>query len=166
MFYGRPGCGKTTLAKLINPESTFHVNCTMQNSISDIRHLDRICSSAPVVGEKRLVLFDEADYLSKDAQAALRGFVERHSGANDFIMTANEINRLSEPIQSRFYPVSFDFLLTDEFKIELVSKLKAIAEAEGCRNVDTVLLNIIVRQSFPDIRSMIKRMQYELLYKS
>ena len=90
LFHGRAGCGKTTVAKLINPNNTLYINCTAENSINMVRELERRCSSVTLDGGRRVVLLDEADYLTKDAQAALRGAVESLSVANDFVMTAND----------------------------------------------------------------------------
>ena len=131
LFYGKPGCGKTTVAKLIHPDNTLYINCTAENSIDMVRELPRRCSSLTLDGGRRVVLLDEADYLSKDAQAALRGVVEQLSVNNDFVMTANEPWRLSDPILSRFYPVCFDFEDDRDLKFDMKARLWNIAHEEG-----------------------------------
>ena len=161
LFYGRPGMGKTTIAKLLNPENTLFLNCTLNNSVGMVKDLERACSSVTLNGERRVVILDEADYLTEAAQAGLRGAVEQLSIANDFVMTANEPDRLSDAIKSRFLPIKFDFLLTDDYLDDLVIHLWTIAASEGCGDVDKGHLEVIVRTNFPDIRKMIKKLQFD-----
>ena len=163
MLYGQPGCGKTTTGMLLNPENLYMINCTVENSIHTIRRLGQTCSSLTLNGTKRLVLLDEADYLSDDAQAALRGLVESHAMANDFVMTVNKPNRLSEAIRSRFLPIHFDFIKSNEMIGCFTNRLKEIAVNEGHDNLDISVISGIVKTSFPDFRNMIKRLQFELL---
>lgn len=162
LFHGRAGCGKTTVAKLINPKNTFYINCTAENSINMVRDLERRCSSVTLDGGRRLVLLDEADYLSKDAQAALRGAVERLSMANDFVMTANEPWKLSDPILSRFYPVCFDFEDNIDLKVDMKARLWNIAHEEGYTSITDQQILEIVEYCFPDMRRMLKNLQFQL----
>lgn len=162
LFHGKPGCGKTTLARVLNPDGLYQINCTINNSIADIRHLQRTISAKPIDADRRLVLLDEADYLTPDAQAALRGLVEEFSASNDFVMTANDPSRLSDAIKSRFIPVGFDFVRSDEHTDLLKKHLRYIAEHEGYINVNDTFLGNIVKRRFPDIRLMIKELQLEI----
>ncbi len=162
LFHGRAGCGKTTVAKLINPNNTLYINCTADNSINMVRELERRCSSVTLDGGRRVVLLDEADYLTKDAQAALRGAVESLSVANDFVMTANDPWKLSDPILSRFYPVCFDFNNDDELKLDMKARLWNIAHEEGYTDTSDQQVFEIVEYCFPDMRRMLKSLQFQL----
>ena len=162
LFYGPPGTGKTTLAEVLNAQGLYKLNCSDTNSITDIRNLKRKCSARPLYTERRLILLDEGDFLTKEAQAALRGIAEEISAVNDFIMTANEPSRLSAAIHSRFLPIEFNFLATDEYKAALKARLKLIAELETGTTPESALLESIVRRQKTDIRAMIKTLQAEL----
>lgn len=162
LFHGHPGTGKTTAAKLLNPDATVYINCTASSSIEMVRNLHRTCSSMTLEGTRRLVLLDEADFMSKEAQAALRGVVEELSVTNDFVMTGNDPERLSEAMKSRFLPVSFDFLKDEELMGRAERRLELILRAEGHDSPSSSVVRSIVREAFPDMRRMIKLLQFEV----
>ena len=70
--------------------------------------MERTFASGSLFDERRLILLDEGDYLTPEAQAAIRGVVEELSVHNDFVMTANNPNALTDAVRSRFLPVKFD----------------------------------------------------------
>ena len=162
LFWGRPGCGKTTVGQLINPSDTYQIDCTTSRSIDMVRSLERYCSTFSLEGTRKLVLLDEADHLSKDAQNAFRGVVERFSVSTDFVMTANNPNTLSEPIRSRCFPVHFDVTSDPSMEERFVTRATEVLCQEGIKDFDIERVREIVKTNFPDLRRTLKQVQFEL----
>ena len=162
LFWGRPGCGKTTVGQLINPENTYRIDCSTSRSIEMVRSLDRICSTCSLEGGRRLILLDEADHLSKEAQNAFRGVIEKFSSNNDFIMTANSPNILSEPIRSRCLPVHFDINSDPDLKTRFKKRIVEILNLESKFVFDLKVIDKILEKTFPDLRRTLKNVQFSL----
>ena len=97
LFYGRPGVGKTSAAKIICAKLKAHVwevNGSTQTGIETVRDIQEFCRNHAITGEQKICLIDECEYLSANAQAGLRGVIE-NSYAAPFLLTANNATKLS-----------------------------------------------------------------------
>ena len=104
LLYGTAGVGKTTAAKLltVNLKCDFiYINCSDENGIDTIREKIKTYASAASFQPIKIVVLDEADFLTINAQAALRNVIETFSLNTRFIFTCNYIERIIEPLQSR-----------------------------------------------------------------
>ena len=104
LLYGPAGTGKTTAAKLITTNldcDSIYINCSDENGIETIREKVKSFASAATFRALKVVIMDEADFLTINAQAALRNVIESFSKTTRFVFTCNYIERIIDPIQSR-----------------------------------------------------------------
>ena len=157
LFYGGAGTGKTTLAKIIanNVEADLmYINASDENSVDAVR--DKIKRYASSVGFKRwkIVILDEADYLTPNAQAALRNLMETYSKTTRFILTCNYVEKIIDPIQSRCQT----FGITPPSKKDVAQRLVTVLEEKQVE-YDIKDVAAIINSSYPDIRRAINAAQ-------
>jgi replication factor C small subunit len=157
LFYGPAGGGKTTAAKLIvnNINCDYiYINCSDENGIDTIRDKVKSFASAATFKPQKVVIMDEADFLTLNAQAALRNIIETFSLTTRFIFTCNFVERIIDPIQSR----TVVFELTPPSMKEVAIKCCQILENEGIKYSKSDVANI-VKQTYPDIRKSLNLLQ-------
>ena len=160
LFSGAAGIGKTTLAKLLFNELDLHpldileINASRTNSVDDVR--DKIINFIQMIpfGDFKVVLLDEADYLSPAAQAALRGVMEEYHTTARFVLTCNYENRIIPAIHSRCQ--GFHIAKVDQ--TEFTARVATILITEGITpELDT--LDTYVKATYPDLRKCINTVQ-------
>ncbi len=160
LFSGNAGIGKTTLAKIlltqleINDLDVLEINASRTNSVEDVR--DKIVNFVQMIpfGAFKVVLLDEADYLSPNAQAALRGVMEEYHATSRFILTCNYPNRIIPALHSRCQGFHIERIDQTEFTARVAEIL--IAE-EITPDIDT--LDTYVKATYPDLRKCINMVQ-------
>ena len=157
IFYGPAGTGKTTLAKLIvkNLECDYiYINASDERGIETIR--DKVSGFASVASfaPLKVVILDEADFLTIQAQASLRNIIETFSRTTRFIMTCNIVERIIDPLQSRCHVLK----IVPPTKKDVTKHLSWILDEEKIvyKLND---LGSIVNQYYPDLRKCINTIQ-------
>jgi replication factor C small subunit len=153
IFYGPAGTGKTTLAKLIvnNLNCDYlYINASDERGIETIR--DKVQGFASVASFKplKIVILDEADFLTIQAQASLRSVIETFSRSTRFILTCNFIERIIDPLQSRCQVLK---IIPPSMK-EVAAHVADILDKEGIEWTKETL-GPIVKQYYPDIRKIL-----------
>jgi replication factor C small subunit len=161
LLYGVAGTGKTTLAKIITNNidcDCLYINASDENNVDNVR--TKIKNFASSIGFRTLkvVILDEADFLTPNAQAALRNLMETFSKHCRFILTCNYVERIIDPIQSRCQP----YKIVPPSRKEVAIQLKNIFETENVTfNLDDLAL--IVNAGYPDIRRVINSAQRQVV---
>ena len=154
---GLAGTGKTTLAKIVINNldcESLYINASDESGIETIR--DKVVGFASVASFKplKVVILDEADFLTIQAQASLRNVIETYSKSTRFILTCNFIERIIDPLQSRCQT----FKIQAPTKSDVAKHLVSILETEKTK-FDLEQIKSLVNQYYPDIRKMLNTIQ-------
>ena len=160
LFSGSPGVGKTTLARILIHElgvdeyDVLEINASRENSVDTIR--DKITGFVQTMpfGAFKVVLLDEADYISPNGQAALRGVMETYHASARFILTCNYPNRIIPALHSRCQGFHIERVDITEFTARVATVLVS-------ENVEFELevLDTYVRATYPDLRKCLNTCQ-------
>lgn len=160
IFHGHSGCGKSSLAKILlqqYPQS--HIILSSKLGVDELRTtVDKFCREMIPFEDPnnlRVVYFEEFDRASSQLQDELKSFIEDHSKRVRFLATCNNINKIKEPIRSRFMEVDFTSI-GDESKELKTSFAKRVVEICKIENIDIEkdILRDIINKRFPDFRKV------------
>jgi replication factor C small subunit len=160
LFSGSPGVGKTTLAKILINEldiddfDVLEINASRENSVDTIR--DKITGFVQTMpfGDFKVVLLDEADYISPNGQAALRGVMETYHASARFILTCNYPNRVIPALHSRCQGFHIERVDVTEFTARMATVL-----VNETVEFDLDTLDTYVIATYPDLRKCLNTCQ-------
>jgi len=160
LLAGNAGAGKTTLAKVlvnelgVDPAECMHINASRDNGVDFLRNkINNFCSTM-AMGPFKIVLLDEADYITPPAQGILRGMLEQYAEGVRFILTCNYPNKIIPAMHSRLQTISFKTLDQTEY----TARLATILIAEGIE-IELETLDLFVKACYPDLRKAINTVQ-------
>ena len=169
LFYGSPGTGKTSAAKVLSDgHPTKYINVSDESSVEIIRtKINDFCSTASVMdgfedgkAKTKVVILDEIEGGSDQFMKALRGVMEKFTNTR-FIATTNHINKLSDPIISRFDAINFDFETAEEEKTQRLEWSTRVGEIMKRLEIanEPKSLNEFANMFFPDMRRALNKIQ-------
>ena len=164
LFSGSPGTGKTTLAKVLINElkveknDVLYINASRDNGVEMIRKRISAFSETMPWGEFKVILLDEADHISPEGQAALRGVMEQYHASVRFILTCNYPNMIIPALHSRCQGFHIEQLDQNDFTLRVGEIL-----ADNKVTFDIETLDAMVRANYPDLRKTINTVQMTIV---
>ena len=167
LFAGSPGTGKTSTAKAVVNQfglPYLYINASTDTSVDVIRtRITDFCSTVSIMDEPgmfKVVILDEVDGVSDQFFKALRATMEQFASNSRFIATCNYINKLPDPILSRFEVINFDFDKEEETELtkKYIRRVYDICKQEEM-TIEKDALVEFVRRNFPDLRSTLNKLQ-------
>jgi len=166
LLYGAPGTGKTSsLFILAENHPNLYINASSERGIDTVREkISKFCSTISLEGgaeNLKCVILDECDSASSDFYTSLRSVMERYASTSRFIASCNYIQKLPEPIQSRFHLICFDSLNNEEELFLIEEYKKRISKILDAINVSYTeeTLSKFINNDFPDMRTLISKLQ-------
>lgn len=159
-----PGTGKTTAVLALANQTgydTMMINASLDNGIDTVRNqIIQFSSSISFSGNRKLIILDEADQLSLNAQTALRGTMEQFSNNVSFALTCNTVQKIIEPIRSRCANIEFSINQSERAKVAklFLNRCFEILNLEGVE-YDKKVVAELVKRYFPDFRRTINEIQ-------
>ena len=160
LFSGAAGIGKTTLAKIlinalgIDEYDLLEINASRENNVDNVRNNITSFVGTMPFGNFKVVLLDEADYLSPNAQAALRGVMEEYAQTARFILTCNYPHKIIPAIHSRCQGFHIEKVDHTEF----TARAATVLVTEGV-DFDIDTLDSYVKATYPDLRKCLNLLQ-------
>jgi replication factor C small subunit len=167
LFAGSPGTGKTSTAKAIVQQFDLpylYINASTDTSVDVIRtRITDFCSTMSILddqGKFKVVILDEVDGVSDQFFKALRATMEQFASNSRFIATCNYVNKIPDPILSRFEVINFDFDKSEESELtkKYIKRVYEICGKEGM-TIEKPALVEFVKRNFPDLRTTLNKLQ-------